>query len=299
MIDLPKRFPAVMLATCPLPWTAAGQLEVDLFQRSVERQARELTASLYLFGTAGEGYAVTGAQFRQAVIAFQEALPAEAEPMVGVISLSLATMIERIEWTQARGIRDFQISLPAWGALTDREVASFFAEICGRFPDCRFLHYNLARTKRVLTGDDYARVAAAHPNLVAIKMGGEDTAAFEAILTRAPALQCFFTEFGYAAMRSRFECGLLVSISSVHWQNSRRFFAARGADRTMIEELRAIHGRLMAIVGHEAHMDGAYDKLFVKVHEPDFPLRLLPPYASTSDATFRSFRDSLPAAWRT
>jgi hypothetical protein len=294
-----KRFPATMLATCPLPWTKTGDLDVDLFRSSIARQATALTPHLYLFGTAGEGYAVTDTQFREAVKVFQGAMPDNAHPMIGIISLSLGTIIERIEWVRAAGIREFQLSLPSWGALTDREVDMFFRETCGRFPDCRFLHYNLGRVKRVLTGHDYARLAAAHPNLVAIKMGGEDPAAFESLLTEAPSLQCFFTEFGYATMRDRFECGLLVSVSSIHWENSRRYFLARGAElAAMRDELRGIHRALKDAVGDAAHMDGAYDKLFVKLHEPDFPLRLLPPYASSSDEIFQTFRAAIPPRWR-
>ena len=34
----------------------------------------------------------------------------------------------------------------------------------GAFPDSRFLHYNLGRTGRMLTGADYARVVAQKPD---------------------------------------------------------------------------------------------------------------------------------------
>jgi hypothetical protein len=130
-------------------------------------------------------------------------------------------------------------------------------------------------------------------------MGGEDIAAFEAILTEAPSLQCFFTEFGYAGMRDRFECGLLVSVSSIQWVNSRRFFAARGQElAAMRDELRLIHRALKSAVGDAAHMDGAFDKLFVKLHERGFPLRLLPPYASSSDEIFEAFRAAIPSGWQ-
>ena len=36
-------------------------------------------------------------------------------------------------------------------------------------------------------------------------------------------------------------------------------------------------------------MDGAYEKLLAKVHDPRFPLRLLPPYQSTTDEGYRDF----------
>jgi hypothetical protein len=42
--------------------------------------------------------------------------------MIGIISLSLPTIIERIERAQAMGARRFQLSLPSWGALRDSEL---------------------------------------------------------------------------------------------------------------------------------------------------------------------------------
>ena len=50
---------------------------------------------------------------------------------------------------------------------------------------------------------------------------------------------------------------------------------------------------LMAAFGDETHIDGAYDKLFSKIHDPRFPLRLLPPYQGASEATFHRYRNAL------
>ena len=39
------------------------------------------------------------------------------------------------------------------------------------------------------------------------------------------------------------------------------------------------------------HMDGAYDKMLVKLRmSPDFPLRLLSPYTGFTDDDYRTFR---------
>ena len=43
------------------------------------------------------------------------------------------------------------------------------------------------------------------------------------------------------------------------------------------------------IVGDSAHMDGAFDKMFCRVNDPQFPLRLLPPYSSVSEKRFQSY----------
>lgn len=294
-----KRYPPCLLATVVLPWDVSYELDRAQFTATVRHLKANLTAHLYLFGTAGEGYAVTEQQYDEAVESFlMEMLPGSS-PMIGVISLSLGTVVERIERARQRGAREFQLSLPAWGTLTDREVDSFFAETCGRFGDCRFIHYNLARAKRVLTGRDYARLAAAHPNLVGIKMGGENLEAMVEILEAAPQLQCFFTDFAYAALRDKFECGLLAALVSMNPRRAREYHAARGGELArMRDELRFIHSALKVAVGDSAHMDGAYDKLYVKMQDPRFPLRLLPPYQSTTDDVFSRFRAAIPPAWQ-
>jgi dihydrodipicolinate synthase/N-acetylneuraminate lyase len=297
---LPKRYPAVVLGTCPVPWNDRGEFDEALFRRVVALVCRDLSPHVYVFGTAGEGYAVTERQFDAVIAAFRAALPAGARPMVGLISLSLGTVIERIERARAAGFQEFQLSLPSWGVLTDAEVDVFFRETCGRFPDCRFLHYNLLRAKRLLAGADYARLTAAHPNLVAIKMGGENREAFADILTRAPALQGFFTEFGYAAMRDGHECGLLAALSAANPARGLALFAARGAALAeLAEEFRVVHRAIKGAIDPAAtHMDGVYDKIYVKHLVPEFPLRLLPPYAYADDGAVARFRAGLPAGWR-
>lgn len=294
-----KRYPSCILATAPVPWDSSFVIDAPLFDRTVRHLITDLSPHLYLFGTAGEGYGVTDAQFLEITQKFRALMPRDTHPMAGVISLSLATMIERIEKTRDLGIFDFQLSLPSWGALTDGEVDTFFTETCGRFPDCRFLHYNLLRTKRLLTGDDYARLSRSHPNLVAIKMGGENLAAFQDILEKAPELQCFFTEFGYGALRDDYECGLLSAITACNPQKAHAFFDARGDTLShLLAECRLVHRAIkQAIDPSQTHMDGVYDKIYVKYQFPDFPLRLLPPYSYADDEAVTRFRQNLPPSW--
>lgn len=120
------------------------------------------------------------------------------------------------------------------------------------------------------------------------------------ILEHAPALQCFFTEFGYAAVRDAHECGYLAAIGLTNLTRARSLFAARGARLARLrEEFRVAHRAVKTAVGNEAHMDGAYDKLYVRLRDPQFPLRLLPPYQSASESAFSRFRAALPPAWMT
>jgi len=292
-----SRHPRSILGACLVPWRSDGTCDESLFRRTVAHSIRTLSPDLYIFGTAGEGYAVTDRQFEAIVRLFVAEMHAAAtNPMVGVISLSLGTVVERIEFARSLGVRLFQISLPAWGALDDVEVDRFFAATCGRFRDCSFLHYNLARTKRLLTGADYGRLAARHPNLVAIKMGGEDLAALREVAAAAPGVRCYFTEFGYIALRDETDCGLLCALGACEPSLARRLFAAKAAGRAALEPIfRALHRAAKAALGGAAHMDGAYDKMYVKRHFPEFPLGLLPPYSGATDEQFAAFRDATNA----
>ena len=292
-------FPRVILGTVCVPWEADGAFAEAIFRESVRGLVRGGVRDLYLFGTAGEGYAVTDALFERITSVFVEEMRAlDAPPMVGLISLSLQTVIERIERAAALGVTRFQISFPSWGALTDAEVKVFFRETCARFPALQFLHYNLPRSGRLLAARDYAALAQEHPNLVATKYGGPDLRLIASLLGEAPQLRHFFTEFGYAAGSALGEPGFLISFASSSLRRAAQYFRA-GVERdlpalnTMLGELTEVHRHLVAAVGPGPHMDGAFDKLFSRLHVPDFPLRLLPPYLGASDAAFERYANAL------
>ncbi len=287
--------PPCILATCCLPWLEDYSFDEQTFRRQIRNLLTNLTRDVYVFGTAGEGYAVTETQYDQILHVFREetAKPG-VRAMVGVISLSLFTMIERIEHARELGFRHFQISLPAWGALSEFELKCFFRELCPRFPDCQFLHYNLPRVKRLVTPQEYAELAQEHPNLVATKQVTDAADFIRKLMTEAPQLQHFFTEIGYGYGAQIGECGFLISLSSMNFRLARDYFdAGQNGDRpsllAMQRELQALKADLLSLGGDAAHMDGAYDKFFCKVHDAQFPLRLLPPYSSFTDELFHSF----------
>ncbi len=291
--------PAI-LATAVVPWTDRLEFDEPAFRRQVHAIARGLTRHIYVFGTAGEGYAVTERQFDQITRAFwASAQEAGVTPMVGVISLSLPTIIERIARARELGFRLFQLSLPSWGPLSDAELDTFFAETCGRFPDCQFHHYNLLRTKRLLTSVEYRRLADAHPNFIAVKASTADPAILADLLSVTPRLRFFITEMGYVIARRTHDVGLLISLSSICPARAQAFVAGDDARRTAdAAELAAIGASLKEIAAGRFHIDGAYDKMLYRVNDPAFPLRLLPPYAGATVGEFDRFLAAIPAGWR-
>jgi dihydrodipicolinate synthase/N-acetylneuraminate lyase len=304
----PARYPRVVLASVSLPWAADGSLIEDLFRDQVQLHLAAGVKHLYVFGTAGEGYAVTDRQFDQVCALFDEEMRADdAHPMVGVISLSTGTIIERIERAIDRGFHTFQISLPAWGALNDRELAAFFREVVGRFPAARFVHYNLQRSGRVLTPSDYVGLAAAHPNLVAAKNGTGNLATIHGLLREVPMLRHFLTELGYPQGCQLGRPGYLMSLTTMNPSIGIRFFEAGvrgdlarlfGLQAEALEVFAQLVGRAGAEVGTGAlaggpHMDGAYEKVLAKVFDERMPLRLLPPYQQVREEAFADFRQGI------
>jgi dihydrodipicolinate synthase/N-acetylneuraminate lyase len=287
-----KRFPAGIMSTCCIPWDADGRFAEGIFRRNVQH-ALHGTKLLYVFGTAGEGYAVTDRQFDEIVTAFaDEMLRGQAEPMVGVIDLSLGTIIERIQRARDLGVSQFQISLPSWAALSELELFSFFKHICGGFPDCRFMHYNLPRTKRMVSGKEYGRLAAEHPNLVATKNCGDSQSHLRSLIEDSPELQHFLSEAGYVYGSLFGECGILASFI-MNWPKLRALFDA--GQRCDVATIVAIQREVDIVLQTlfeaipDNRIDGSYDKLFEKMYEPDMPLRLQPPYIGSSDEEYHNF----------
>ena len=287
-----KRYPRCILSTCCIPWDDKDHFAEAIFRRGV-RLALTGTPHLYVFGTAGEGYALTDRQFVEIVEVFAEEMwQGSAEPMVGVIHLSLATILERIGRCRELGIRRFQISLPSWGALNDREMFGFFRRVCDGFPDCQFLHYNLPRTKRIVTGKEYGRLAEAYPNLVATKNCGDSLSHIQNLLEHAPQLQHFLSETGYVYGSLFGECSILASFI-MNWPKLRALLEA--GIRRDIPTLVSIQREVAIVIQTlfetvpDGRIDGAYDKLFEKMYDPEFPLRLLPPYVGSSDDEYQAF----------
>jgi len=290
--------PACVLGTAVVPWTATYALDEDLFRHEVSALLAAGYSHLYIFGTAGEGYAVDEPQFEQVARIFSQQMQAAgAEPMVGVISLSTATILRRIAWARdTLGVRLFQISLPAWGAPEAAEVRTFFDAVLGQFEDCQFLHYNLLRTKRLVTASEYAAVAADHANLVATKNSTDSMLRVRELLERAPMLRHFLNEHGFLFGSLIGECGLLISVATTNLAMGQQYCAAgRARDvETLVQlegELSQIGQHLAATVaGDTPRIDGAFDKVLWRLHDPRFPLRLLPPYQGADPSAADAFR---------
>ncbi|MSP12465.1 MAG: hypothetical protein EXR62_05850 [Chloroflexi bacterium] len=299
------RYPQSVLISCEVPWDENYKLMEGVFRKEIRLMLKYGFQHLYIFGTAGEGYAVDTPRFREIVQLFWEETRGEhIHPMVGIIGLSTANVIERMSFAYEVGFKVFQISLPSWGVLNDTEMMTFFKDVCGTFQDCQFLHYNLVRTKRVLNGTDYRRLVDAIPNLVATKNTGGGMPGTADLILNSPELQHFLGEenFPYGCMLG--ECSLLATKGPTAPHKTFEFFEA-GVTR-QIEKLYRMHADYqrfsMDIIGPlrgQGAMDGAYDKLGKRLGGlEEMPLRLLSPYQSFTEEQYqhakRTFHEKYP-----
>jgi dihydrodipicolinate synthase/N-acetylneuraminate lyase len=293
-----KRHPQGVLGPCEAPWTESYELDEEVFRRHIQLQLELGIDNIYVMGTSGEGYAVTDNQFRQIVDVFVDSTKhSEATAMISIISLSMGHIIERIKFAHDQGIRMFQITLPSWGTLTNPEVQTFFKTVCGSFPDSKFLHYNLGRTGRILGASDYRSILEEVPNLVATKINHPDMWFMRDLIVNTPELQHFVLETCYANASFYGECSLLCSFGGIAPKLSRSLFeSGRNGDSTTAFAIqarmsqmhegffRSLGGLEDRLKGSEGpHMDGAFDKLFANLAQPEFPIRILPPYQSLNE----------------
>lgn len=283
------RYPRGVLVSCEVPWDEQDRLLEDVFRREVQQFLALGFRHVYIFGTAGEGYAVTNFQFEQIARTFyEETRGADVLPQVGIIGLSTSTIRERINIALKLGFRTFQISLPPWGALNDRELMRFFEDVCLSFPDARFLHYNLLRTKRLLTATDYRKIVDRIPNLVATKNTSPDVSHTAALMRVVPELQHFFGEATFPTGCVHGECSLLSSFAPMFPKKTLEMFENACAGR--LEELFRLQKDYLSdvyeVIGpmlREPLIDGAYDKALTRLGGFSMPLRLLSPYESVRE----------------
>jgi dihydrodipicolinate synthase/N-acetylneuraminate lyase len=291
-----KRFHQTVLISCEIPWDEHERLLEAVFRQEVRLVLSKGFNDLYVFGTAGEGYAVDTARFQQIVRVFYEETRAEGvHAQVGVIGLSTANILERLEFAYRTGFRIFQISLPSWGALNDREMLRFFQDVSGAFPDARFLHYNLMRTKRLLTAADYRRIADVVPNLAATKNTGTDVSTTAALIRQTREIQHFLGETMFPTGCLWGECSLLSSFGALIPAKTREFFEygrTRQIDKLFGFQKEYLDkvGLLLEVMLRHNRIDGAYDKLFVRLAGLDMPLRLLSPYEALPDDVYEACR---------
>jgi len=278
-----KRYQQAILVSCELPWDDRGELLEEVFRKEIRATLNHFN-NLYIFGTAGEGYAVVNSQFKEIVGIFREETNKDdVHPMVGVIGMSTPQIVERVGIAYDIGFRAFQIALPPWERLNDVEYMTYFMDVCSSFPNAKFIHYNLPRAKRVLLGPEYQRLEEAVPNLAGTKNTQSDIRDIVSIATHTSEMQHFWGEFGFPHGCLYDECSILSSYGTLFPTKTKEFFhygvtgQIEKLFRMQVEYIEVRDAFFRTVEGYD-RIDGAFDKMIVRASGVDMPLRLLSPY---------------------
>jgi dihydrodipicolinate synthase/N-acetylneuraminate lyase len=288
------RYPSTVMVSIVCPWDDDERLNEPVFRQATRHALASGFRHLYVFGTAGEGYAVDTGRFREVVeVLRDETNGTDAQPMVGVIGLSTANVVERLGVAHDLGVRAFQVSLPSWSPLTDAEVIDYLEAVGGSFPDSAFMHYNTVKAGRLVGGGLYREIVERVPNLVATKTMTSDLGIVAGVVRDAPELMHFLTEQSIAYGSLFGEVALLGTFAALAPEQSWALLdAVQQARHAEAAEIGTWFERLNHTVFDplmvDRRVDGAYDKTIEKLSKgmAGFPLRMLSPYRTVSELEF-------------
>lgn len=294
-----KRYPITMMCAACVPWTGEWKFDEAIFRKQVKNLVQHEVKSIYIFGTAGEGYAVNTDVFARVVEALVDECSncADVMPMTGIISTSMMEILDRIKIAGDLGCKDFQVAFPCWGALSDAEVISYFMTICSQYPDYRFIHYNNGlRSKRLCKIDMYQKLANEIPNLVAVKYSTGNMSEIHGIVTADCPITFYLVDNGYTYGSMKGVCGLLNSFASVDMQLAWKYFnAGQRRDYSVLLDLDSYYRELsncFNIIDREL-IDSAYDKTIERVADPDFSNKLYSPYQGLNENEFAEINKNM------
>jgi dihydrodipicolinate synthase/N-acetylneuraminate lyase len=168
-----------------------------------------------------------------------------------------------------------------------------------------FMHYNTSKSGRVIGGALYRELVERIPNLVATKTMSSDLSVVAGVVRETPELMHFLHEQSIAYGSLFGEVGLLGSYGALAPKRSWALWeAARARDASGCAEIGSWFARMIDDVFEplmaDRRVDGAYDKTVTRLHPAlrDFPLRMLSPYRTITDAEFaqaeRTLRERYP-----
>jgi len=281
------------LVSVPVTWDQDNQFSPDLFSKAIRKLVREGCDGLYIFGTSGEGYAVSDDEFIRIVDVFVETTDDFAGfRQVGCLGLSSDQVKNRCKLVTECGLECVQITLPFWKELNDAELIRYFSDVCGSFPELSFLLYNNPRNKRKLRGKELEDLHKENPNLYAAKTGSGTWLDFFELITESQSLVHFVTEPAFLFSHSLGDVGLIPSSNYVFPQKSRAYYEAvisddlKTARHLHREIIRFFHKTAMPLV-HKGYIDGAIDKAYARIGGMDIPLQIKSPYVPLSNEDFK------------
>lgn len=184
-------------------WDESDRFDTECYRANARRMCSTGCHGIYTSGSTGEFYALRFDEFKQMVDVQAEVCGAAGVPLqIGCCADVTWKTIRMLEYAASKPeVGAAQVVLPYWMRLNDREVLQFFADLHRACPALPLIHYNIDRTKRYLTGDDYVRILEVAPNLIGVKFvhAGAHFGELQQALRLTPQLSYFVAEKSLAS----------------------------------------------------------------------------------------------------
>jgi len=144
----------------PTEWDQEGNFDEKTFRDEVAMLIGAGVHGVYTTGTTGEFYALDWHEYTQLVDAFAAETVGKCPMQVGANSFNTRETIKQVRYARDKGIEAAQVCFPGWVEMRTEDYDQFLVDVYEAVPDIALVHYNTVRTKRLFTGQDYARVLA-------------------------------------------------------------------------------------------------------------------------------------------
>lgn len=162
-------------ATLLLPIDISGSIDYGLLDAELDYLTSGHLNGIYSNGTAGEFYTLNEEEFDHINQLLAEKCEASNTPFqIGVSHPSAQISLERIKRAKSLKPSAFQLILPDWFPVTNREAIRFLEVTAGAADDIGLVLYNPPHAKRVLEPVEWATLNKAVPNLVGVKVFDQD-----------------------------------------------------------------------------------------------------------------------------
>ena len=180
-----------MWVSVPTEWDEDGNFDEKTFRDEIAMLINAGAHGLYTTGSTGEFYALDWEEFKQITDAFLAETAGKIPVQVGANWFSTRGTIRRVRCAHDKGAGAAQICFPAWMKMRREDYDQFLADVYEAVPDIALIHYNVAHTKKLFHGQDYARVLPSVPTLIGTK-AAMSLNSFMELMVNAPEL-CHFT----------------------------------------------------------------------------------------------------------
>ena len=182
-----------MWVSVPTEWDDDGNFDEKTFRDEVAMLIDAGAHGLYTTGSTGEFYALDWEEFKQITDAFLAETDGKIPVQVGANWFNTRGTVQRVRYARDKGAGAVQICFPPWMKMRQVDYDQFLVDVYEAVPDIALIHYNVAHTKKLFHGQDYARVATRVPTLIGTK-AAMTLNAFMELMVNAPELSHFAGE---------------------------------------------------------------------------------------------------------